>query len=322
MKKLFTSVIAAILAVSAASPACTSAIARPEVSSSEINELLEGFPYKLDDPSDFEWCVEGARNASAFINENADTVLVIGQREPDIVIHYSTDADAELFNTAVQKAAEKYVEAPRISYFNACCVIYGTSEEETKAIWDEIKGSKDIVSFDYTPQYWTYNYIGWFGNVLTYDNGTFEIFNKEYADLESFTEENGLMIEQVEVSVGNKIHQAFEVVPADGTKLNPVEMAELSVRIQREVGIASYGSSPTQPGETPESVRFVGAVSGDANTDSRLTLNDAVAVLQFVALPEKYPLTAQGRFNADCDGNAGISPGDALWIQRQDAGLV
>ena len=62
-------------------------------------------------------------------------------------------------------------------------------------------------------------------------------------------------------------------------------------------------------------------VDGDANDDSTLTLNDAVAVLQNIALPEKYPLTAQGRFNADCDGVDGVSGGDALWIQKQDAGI-
>ena len=63
-------------------------------------------------------------------------------------------------------------------------------------------------------------------------------------------------------------------------------------------------------------------VDGDANDDSTLTLNDAVAVLQNIALPEKYPLTPQGRFNADSDGKAGISGGDALWIQMKDANLI
>ena len=63
-------------------------------------------------------------------------------------------------------------------------------------------------------------------------------------------------------------------------------------------------------------------VDGDANSDSTLTLNDAVAVLQNIALPAKYPLTPQGKFNADCDGVDGISGGDALWIQQKDAGLI
>ena len=64
---------------------------------------------------------------------------------------------------------------------------------------------------------------------------------------------------------------------------------------------------------------FGSILPGDANCDYKLNLNDAVAVLQYIALPEKYPLTSQGQINADCDGNPGITGGDALWIQQQDA---
>ena len=36
----------------------------------------------------------------------------------------------------------------------------------------------------------------------------------------------------------------------------------------------------------------------------------------------EYPLLPEGAENADCDGTDGISGGDALWIQKADAGLV
>ena len=58
---------------------------------------------------------------------------------------------------------------------------------------------------------------------------------------------------------------------------------------------------------------------GDANNDIKVNLNDAVAILQYIALPEKYPLNSQGMLNADCDGVPGITGGDALWVQQQDA---
>jgi len=61
---------------------------------------------------------------------------------------------------------------------------------------------------------------------------------------------------------------------------------------------------------------------GDANCDGEVTLNDAVAILQYVALASKYPLTEQGLINAECDGNDGITGGDALMVQKHDAGLV
>ena len=66
----------------------------------------------------------------------------------------------------------------------------------------------------------------------------------------------------------------------------------------------------------------VSVLRGDANCDFRCDLNDEVAILQFLALPGKYPLTEQGRANADCDGVEGISGGDGLWISLKDAGLV
>ena len=319
MKKLFTSILAAVLAVCSAAPVSANAIARFGDRSSEINEMLDHYPYKLEDPSSYEWCLEAVSNTSTYINEEATGVLVIGQRGSYLVIGCTSDTNEAVFMTAVRNAAENHMESPRITGFNRCCVIYDVSDEAAKAIWNEVKDAQGLRSFEYTPQYWTYNNIGFFGNVLTYDDGTFRIFDKQYSDLESFTEENGLKIKQVEIPVGDEIHPAYEVVPADDTKLNAAEMAELSVRIEKEVGIYAYGSSPTTVSDNGETVELVGAVNGDANADSRLSLNDAVAVLQYISLPQKYPLTAQGRFNADCDGKDGISGGDALWIQQQDA---
>ena len=58
------------------------------------------------------------------------------------------------------------------------------------------------------------------------------------------------------------------------------------------------------------------ATEGDANTDGRVTLADAVAVLQYLANEDEYRLTAQGALNADIVGNDGINTVDALEIQR------
>ena len=63
-------------------------------------------------------------------------------------------------------------------------------------------------------------------------------------------------------------------------------------------------------------------LKGDANVDGKVNVSDAVAVLQFVANKSKYPLEAQGQKNADCDGESGITGGDALYIQKIDAGLI
>lgn len=61
---------------------------------------------------------------------------------------------------------------------------------------------------------------------------------------------------------------------------------------------------------------------GDANTDGKITVSDAVSVLQNIANAEKYPLSGDGSDNADCDGVPGITGGDALMIQKFDAGVI
>ena len=60
---------------------------------------------------------------------------------------------------------------------------------------------------------------------------------------------------------------------------------------------------------------------GDANCDRKVTVSDAVAVLQYIANAEKYPLSEQAKFNADIDGEEGITGGDASAIQKIDAGI-
>lgn len=76
--------------------------------------------------------------------------------------------------------------------------------------------------------------------------------------------------------------------------------------------------APTQgPTDTPTKYLW-----GDANCDGQVTLNDAVAILQYVALPAKYKLTDLGKIQADVDGKEGISGTDALSIQKYDAKLI
>ena len=61
---------------------------------------------------------------------------------------------------------------------------------------------------------------------------------------------------------------------------------------------------------------------GDANCDDKINVSDAVAVLQYVANKEKYPLSETGIINADIDGAEGITGTDAIVIQKVDADLI
>ena len=59
-------------------------------------------------------------------------------------------------------------------------------------------------------------------------------------------------------------------------------------------------------------------LSGDADCDSKVNINDAVFVMQSIANPDKYQLSWQGKANADIDGN-GITLSDAVTIQEMAA---
>ena len=61
------------------------------------------------------------------------------------------------------------------------------------------------------------------------------------------------------------------------------------------------------------------SLSGDANLDGSVTVADAVAILQYIGNRDKYQLTDQGKKNADVDGVEGITPNDALTIQKWDS---
>lgn len=103
--------------------------------------------------------------------------------------------------------------------------------------------------------------------------------------------------------------------------LNPEALDFESVEFTSAEAPTEVTPEPTTeniPDTTPGTVTKY----GDANCDSKINVSDAVSVLQYVANKSKYPLDAEGLANADCDGETGITAGDALAIQQADAGLV
>lgn len=70
-------------------------------------------------------------------------------------------------------------------------------------------------------------------------------------------------------------------------------------------------------------VQAADVVYGDANCDGVVTIADASSVFQMLANPDKYPLSEQGKLNADvCNRGDGITAVDAISIQKLDAGLI
>ena len=62
-------------------------------------------------------------------------------------------------------------------------------------------------------------------------------------------------------------------------------------------------------------------MKGDANVDGSVDIADAVLIMQAISNPEGFKLTEQGIKNADVNGDGGVSPNDALEIQKFNIGL-
>lgn len=105
---------------------------------------------------------------------------------------------------------------------------------------------------------------------------------------------------------------------------NSLNQGEVRVldREENPLGLPDTASKPpVQPATEDTTEDTAPDVEGDANCDGKLTVADAVAVLQYIANKEKYPLSGKGLSNADIDGSKGITGGDAIAIQKLDAGV-
>ena len=85
------------------------------------------------------------------------------------------------------------------------------------------------------------------------------------------------------------------------------------------VFVTAAAAEATQPSEPSGNTLW-----GDANCNGDVDLSDAVAILAYVANPQKNALSAQGLLNADVvdNGTSGVTGIDALAIQMIDAALI
>ena len=88
---------------------------------------------------------------------------------------------------------------------------------------------------------------------------------------------------------------------------------------------ASKGSDENpidEPVSQPSSSESDTVLYGDANLDGKVSISDAVRILQYIANGQKYALEEQGLINADVDGKAGVTGSDAMEIQKYDAKVI
>ncbi len=112
----------------------------------------------------------------------------------------------------------------------------------------------------------------------------------------------------------------------DGVKVNfNVKANAGSVTVGSDVVTTTTTTAPpvTTTTTTTTEGGNVSKLKGDANLDGKVSVVDAVAILQSIANRDKYELKPQGKINGDVDGDGdGITGADALKIQKLDAGAI
>lgn len=128
-------------------------------------------------------------------------------------------------------------------------------------------------------------------------------------------------------------------VPASKVKVNAPEGAEIDwsttddkvATVSDSGDITATGSGECRIYAQINGVRYYVEVTstytgkmliGDANLDGKVTVADAVAILQSIANRDKYGLSPVGALNADVDGISGVTAKDALVILQFDAEVV
>lgn len=110
-------------------------------------------------------------------------------------------------------------------------------------------------------------------------------------------------------------------VPASTTTTTSATTAKtVSSTVSSTTKVSTTASSASSTGRNSASNDTV--VYGDANLDSKVTIADAVAILQHLGNKDKYGLKPQGLINADVYGKGdGVTAKDAYTIQQVDSGL-
>ena len=132
--------------------------------------------------------------------------------------------------------------------------------------------------------------------------------------LQAYIDENGI---NCHIKVDDKM-DIIDIIP-DNT-LTYSEEITLASKIYKATGFCSehfMTGNTEMPFKASEIIIDMhNSVDGDANCDEQMNMSDAVLIMQSIANPSKYNITAQGKYNADIDDD-GITNLDALSIQKK-----
>ena len=193
-------------------------------------------------------------------------------------------------------------------------IISAESREAYDYTLELIKACPEVTAIDMHYKLYedTANYVS-MGGVYYSGDMTADEFTEKYPD---FTAEKSDVEGKLYFSYnsnGNNFYETMKNIQDNGDKLEFIgAMTELA-SLNHEV---YYCNEPV----------IIDGTMGDANIDGYVDLSDSVMIMQSLANPDKYGITAdggitaQGKVNGDTDGN-GLTNNDAREIQMSLLGL-
>ena len=193
-------------------------------------------------------------------------------------------------------------------------IISAESREAYDYTLELIKACPEVTAIDMHYKLYedTANHVGMYGGYYSGDM-TADEFTEKYPD---FTAQKSSVEGKLYFSYnsnGNNFYETMKNIQDNGDKLEFIgAMTELA-SLNHEV---YYCNEPV----------IIDGTMGDANIDGYVDLSDSVIIMQSLANPDKYGITAdggitaQGKVNGDTDGN-GLTNNDAREIQMSLLGL-
>jgi hypothetical protein len=190
--------------------------------------------------------------------------------------------------------------------------------EKAQELYAAVKD--DVIGFNYNEGFYTYGYpqYSWRGGADGKKRQHFTTYwrvNDKKAEIQTAIDENALPCHIEEID-----DETLDVVM--DTEMTFLEEIAVASKITNATGVKCLWcmaeSADVQMNGT--GIDLYNSVSGDANCDKQTDMADVVLIMQSLANPDKYQLSAQGCYNADMNGG-GITVGDAQAIQNQLLGI-
>lgn len=317
MKKI-TALMFSVMTCAASLSAMTSNAVLCPVDASNMEEFLSNWTDTGDSVNGWD---------TLYINNDSSTLLSVDNDRIDSKIYIDTPGDVDY--SEIKKVIQEV--NPYSMYYRT----YNVNGIPTKTVYltryydPESGEGRELTVDDAKKIYEAFKENGWIDNgrindfkfraaYYTYSPGSFaygyitayDIENKDI--LEKYVSENDLNCHLEE----DTYHEDSIIKIVPDYELSTVDHYHLAEQIQNDTGIMMTwwileSTSTLSSGD----VDLMNNTVGDANEDGKLDMSDAVYIMQCCSNPDKYKLTAQGRYNADFNDD-GVTNEDALTIQK------